>query len=109
MALMECVTVESGVWVCVASVCVCAAECIGEMEHDLPSHPLECASLMNSSVTQLIAEPATDLAAASSPRDPSAGFIEARPCLHHSAGTHGGAGTHELIVFVAVRAPFDGS
>ncbi len=57
---------ESG---CVASVCafVCSstAECIGEMERDLPSDPLECASLMNSSVTQLIAKPATDLAVAS--------------------------------------------
>ncbi|KAK5869811.1 hypothetical protein PBY51_024501 [Eleginops maclovinus] len=57
--------------------CECfSAECIGEMEHDLPSHPLECGSLMNSSVTQLIAEPATDLAVASSPHDPAAGLLK---------------------------------
>ncbi len=71
---------------CVASVCVCVCvcmcvfvclrtgECIGEMDRDLPSDPLECASLMNSSVTQLIAKPATDLAVASSPHDPAAGL-----------------------------------
>lgn len=57
-------------------VCVSTAECIGEMEHDLPSHPLECASLMNSSVTQLIAKPATDLAVVSSPHDPTAGLLK---------------------------------
>lgn len=67
---------------CVASVCVCVfvcvstVECIGEMERDLPSDPLECASLMNSSVTQLIAKPATDLAVASSPHDLTAGLLK---------------------------------
>lgn len=64
---------ESG---CVWRQCVCVRKCsIGEMEHDLPSDTIECASLMNSSVTQLIAKPATDLAMASSPQDPTASLL----------------------------------
>ena len=74
LGVCVCLCVYVCVCVCVASVCLC--ECVGEMEHDLPSDPLECVSLMNSSVTQLIAKPATDLAVPSSPRDPSAGLLK---------------------------------
>lgn len=63
--------VQSGL--CVTSVCLRAAKGVGEMEHDLPSNtvtpPFECVFLMNSSVTQLIAKNATNLAVAPSPSD----------------------------------------
>lgn len=58
------------------SLCASTAKCIGEMEHDLPSDPLECTSLMNSSVTQLIAKPVTNLALASLPHNPAAGLLK---------------------------------
>ena len=50
------------------------------MDRDLPGEtpPLllpECIYLMNSSVTQLIAKPVTNLSAASSPLDPAAGLL----------------------------------
>lgn len=107
---------ESGcVCVCVWRQCVCAStvECIGEMERDLPSDPLECASLMNSSVTQLIAKPATDLAVASSPHSPTAGLLKHDTvCISQMAsreewvlGRWVCVHTHELIVFVAFGRP----
>lgn len=78
VALTACVTrLESGVCtrlsarqrVCGVDACVCArsAETRGWFSS-------ECACVMNSSLTQLIAEPAADLAAASSPCDPAAGL-----------------------------------
>lgn len=53
------------------------AQCAADTERELPSGPLECASLMNSSVAQLIAIPATVFyQRASSPRDPAAGLAK---------------------------------
>lgn len=64
-ALIECVPVASGVCMSVMSECVCVhlstARCTADTAPESPSGPLECASLMNSSVTQLIALPATVL------------------------------------------------
>lgn len=118
---------HSGVWclhvsesVCVWRRCVCAlvcqstAECIGEMEHDLPSDPQERTSLMNSSVTQLIAKPATDLAVASLPRNPSAGLLKRDGvCITQLAFRQEWVTgrwvcahlQYSLVVFVAFRRP----
>lgn len=69
MALIECIPVESGVCMSLAAcdvrvcVCVCVhlstAQRTADTERELRSGPPECESPMNSSVTQLIAVPAT--------------------------------------------------
>lgn len=67
----------AGAWRLTA-VSVCLGCVKGEraegMERDLPLTAWSAASLMNSSVTQLIAKPATDLALTSSPLNPTARF-----------------------------------
>lgn len=103
---------DCGISVCVF-VCVSTSKCIGEMEHDLPSDPLECTSVMNSSVTQLIAKPVTDLALASLPHDPTVGLLKHDSvCITQLASRQERvaaswvcARTHALTVFVAFRRP----
>lgn len=78
-------------------------ECSSEMERDLPTDPMECASLMNSSVTQLIAKPATDLAVTSSPLNPTAGLLEHRTVCIIQWASGGRWEFGKLIVFGVLR------